>query len=78
MRCLEEMDVDAIPSHNDGFMISITDEGDHAMFTPSSTGKADLADLFRTCDMTYTAPFNSAGGQSERVLYDGRRAIFLR
>ena len=26
------------------------------MFTPSSTG--DLADLFRTCDMTYTAPFN--------------------
>lgn len=53
---LEEMDVDAIPSHNDGFTISITDEGDHAMFTPSSTG--DLADLFRTCDMTYTAPFN--------------------
>lgn len=53
---LEEMDVDAIPSHNDGFTISITDEGDHAMFTPSSTG--DLADLFRACDMTYTEPIN--------------------
>jgi len=53
---LEEMDVDAIPSHNDGFTISITDEGDHAMFTPSSTG--DLANLFRACDMTYTEPIN--------------------
>ena len=60
---LEEMDLDAIPSNNEGFMISITDGGDHAIFTPSSTGNpADLADLFRTCDMTYTAPFNNAGG----------------
>ena len=56
----EEMDVDAIPSHNDGFTITITDEGDHAMFTPSSTG--DLADLFRACDMTYTEPINIFDG----------------
>lgn len=61
---LEEMDVDAIPSHNDGFTITITDEGDHAMFTPSSTGDpADLANLFRTCDMTYTAPLNNVEGK---------------
>lgn len=57
----EEMDTDAIPSHNDGFTISITDEGDHAAFTPSSTG--DLASLFRTCKMTYTAPFNVLEGE---------------
>lgn len=61
---LEEMDVDAIPSHNDGFTITITDEGDHAMFTPSSTGDpADLANLFRKCDMTYTAPLNNVEGK---------------
>ena len=34
------------------------------MFTPSSTGDpADLADLFRTCDMTYTAPLNNVDGK---------------
>ena len=58
---MEEMDIDAIPSHNDGFTITITDEGDHATFTPSTSG--DLANLFRTCDMTYTAPLNMVEGE---------------
>ena len=35
--------------------------GASAKFTPSSTG--DLANLFRTCDMTYTAPFNVLEGK---------------
>lgn len=56
----EEMDTETIPSHNDGFTISITNEGDHAAFTPSSTG--DLTNLFRDCKMTYTAPFNVLEG----------------
>ena len=56
----EEMDTETIPSHNDGFTISITNEGDHAAFTPSSTG--DLTNLFRDCKMTYTAPFNVVDG----------------
>ena len=60
----EDLDTSKIPSNNDDFTISITDEGDHAKFTPSSTGDlADLADLFRTCDMTYTAPFNVLEGK---------------
>ena len=57
----EDLDTSKIPSNNDDFTISITDEGDHAKFTPSSTG--NLADLFRTCDMTYTAPFNVLEGK---------------
>lgn len=52
----EGMDASIIPSHNDDFTISITDEGESAKFTPSSTG--DLANLFRACDMTYTEPIN--------------------
>ena len=75
---MEEMDIDAIPSHNDGFTITITDEGDHATFTPSTSG--DLANLFRTCDMTYTAPLNMVEGEvsgsyttvgEEYFFYDG-------
>ena len=50
------MDPSIAPTHNDGFTITITDEGDHATFTPSTSG--DLANLFRTCDMTYTEPIN--------------------
>lgn len=57
----EDLDTSKIPSNNDDFTISITDEGDHAAFTPSSTG--DLASLFRTCKMTYTAPFNVLQGE---------------
>lgn len=57
----EGLDTSNVPSDNNDFTISITDEGDHAKFTPSSTG--DLADLFRTCDMTYTAPFNVLEGK---------------
>lgn len=57
----EYLDTSKIPSNNDDFTISITDEGDHAAFTPSSTG--DLASLFRTCKMTYTAPFNVLQGE---------------
>ena len=57
----EELDTSKIPSNNDDFTITITDEGDHATFTPSDTG--DLTNLFRTCDMTYTAPFNVLEGE---------------
>ena len=57
----EELDTSKVPSNNDNFTISITDEGGSAKFTPSSTG--DLANLFRTCDMTYTAPFNVLEGK---------------
>ena len=64
---MEEMDIDAIPSHNDGFTITITDEGDHATFTPSTSG--DLANLFRTCDMTYTEPINIMEGSTKSGSY---------
>ena len=48
----EDLDTSKIPSNNDDFTITITAGGESAKFTPSSTG--DLANLFRTCDMTYT------------------------
>ncbi len=57
----EDLDTSKIPSNNDDFTITITAGGESAKFTPSSTG--DLANLFRTCDMTYTAPFNVLEGK---------------
>ena len=57
----EDLDTSKVPSNNDDFTITITAGSESAKFTPSSTG--DLANLFRTCDMTYTAPFNVLEGK---------------
>ena len=57
----EDLDTSKIPSNNEDFTITITAGSESAKFTPSSTG--DLANLFRTCDMTYTAPFNVLEGK---------------
>lgn len=57
----EDLDTSKIPSNNEDFTITITAGSESAKFTPSSTG--DLANLFRTCDMIYTAPFNVLEGK---------------
>ena len=57
----EDLDTSKVPSNNDDFTITITAGSESAKFTPSSTG--DLANLVRTCDMTYTAPFNVLEGK---------------
>ncbi len=71
----EDLDTSKIPSNNDDFTITITAGGARREIHAVEHGRSGQSlpdvrhDLHRTVQR--------AGGQSERVLYDGRRAIFL-
>lgn len=55
-----EDELDIVPTHNDGLMLTFSGTTANMQFTPGGTG--DLLNLFRTATMTYCTPINYVDG----------------